>query len=193
MLKIVLLYDSGDEDAKVLHQALRIQANKVGEAYSFDVSRELPAACEGCFGCWTKTPGLCALPRDAGTSYLEKSWDADYIVTVSRILWGAFSMPIKAYTDRLIPTMLPGFKKMSGMMRHRTRYGRIPILLACGYGAASLAEEKTFCDFARAQREQGGVSRESGSFIVPRGASSQALVGDCSKWLAKELTKEPVK
>jgi len=188
-MKTVLLYDSGDEDARVLHQALRAVANRAGEAYSFDVSRELPASCMGCFGCWTKTPGLCVLPRDGGTLYVEKSWDADYIVTISRILWGAFSMPIKAYTDRLIPTMLPGFKRLNGMMRHRPRYDRIPVLLSCGYGAASPAEEKTFNDFSRAQRDQGGVARETGSFVIPRGASSQALSGECAKWLGKELAR----
>jgi len=85
--------------------------------------------------------------------------------------------------------MLPGFKKLNGMMRHRPRYDRIPVLLSCGYGAASPAEEKTFNDFSRAQRDQGGVARETGSFVIPRGASSQALSGDCAKWLGKELAR----
>lgn len=188
-MKTGILYDSSEPESRILYDRIRAEADGAsGEVAVIDVAEGKSAACICCFKCWTKTPGHCILPRDGGTSFPEKFWDAKYIVIVSRITWGGFSAPVKSYLDRLIPILHPYFRKVNGEMHHKLRYRSMPIFLAAGYGARSDGEESTFLGYTAATRDQGGFTRPDGTFIVRRETTAVSSADACADWCRKEIS-----
>lgn len=189
-MKAIILYDSGEKTSRILQEAL---SSKSGvEWISVDVSKKLPSPCVGCFGCWVRTPGSCVLPRDMGTEYYEAMHGAEYVVTLSRITWGGYSMAIKSYTDRLLPLLLPDFRIVNGEMHHKLRYGRMPTFISVGYGARTEAEKATFRKYVEAQRDQSGTERGRGCLIFDGAGGSDFGVKEVApgetvcQWFDKE-------
>lgn len=77
--------------------------------------------CIGCFGCWIKTPGKCIIKDDYSNmgEYLSK---ASELIIVSECFYGSYSPFIKNVLDRSISYILPYFKIVKGLMRHKRRY-----------------------------------------------------------------------
>jgi hypothetical protein len=48
------------------------------------------------------------------------------------VTFGGYSSELKKAVDRLIPLNSPFFKKISGEVHHKPRYGRYPRILAIG-------------------------------------------------------------
>lgn len=189
-MKVGILYDSSEPEARVLHDAIRSEAEKMtADVLSIDTASDKAAPCIGCFGCWIRTPGVCVLRNDGGTDLVAKIWDADYLVFVSRITWGGYSARVKSYADRILPVLHPYFRKVNGEMHHRLRYGKLPVFLAAGYGAKTEAEEETFFEYAASHRDQGGITRASGTFIARRSGDEKSNASACAAWCAKEIAK----
>ena len=76
--------------------------------------------CRGCFSCWIKTPGRCIIEDDVQKlpALIGK---CDELIIVSRMVYGGFSPEVKAYIDRLIPSLLPFFKVKNEKMTHPSR------------------------------------------------------------------------
>ncbi len=66
--------------------------------------------CRGCFCCWNKTPGVCAIPDDAA-EVTQKILDCDCLIWSLPLY--SFGMPslAKAALDRMIPSSLPYMTK----------------------------------------------------------------------------------
>lgn len=190
-MKLGIMYDSSEPESRaLLESAIAVAERSGANAAIIDVSKADSAPCVCCFQCWVKTPGLCVLPRDGGTEYVERFWDCRALVIISRVRWGGYTTRVKSYIDRLIPGLHPYFKKRNGEMHHKFRYDSIPLMLAVGYGAASPGEEATFRAYTQANRNQRGTVRESGTFIVPRGAETAPRAAeDCARWLEAELAE----
>lgn len=77
--------------------------------------------CKGCFSCWIKTPGRCII-EDNAQKLPELISSCNELIIVSRLVYGGFSPDIKAYVDRLIPCLLPFFKKKKNMLYHPYRF-----------------------------------------------------------------------
>jgi hypothetical protein len=77
--------------------------------------------CVGCFGCWIRTPGVCAI-ADRAQGFTAKLGKCEELIVVSRLLFGGPSPEIKAFLDRNIPYLLPYFEVEGGVMRHPRRY-----------------------------------------------------------------------
>jgi multimeric flavodoxin WrbA len=182
-VKTVILYDSSEAQASALYFAIASSAERAGhQVLGLDVRAEEPSPCIGCFNCWMKTPGVCIYRDDAGTRFVREIWNADWLVFVSRITWGGYSASIKAYADRILPVMHPYFRKVNGEMHHKLRYGRLPVILAAGYGARSLVEEKTFAAYAESHRDQGGFRLDSGTYICKSKADDESAAIECAAW-----------
>ncbi|HNY17126.1 MAG TPA: NAD(P)H-dependent oxidoreductase [Treponemataceae bacterium] len=189
-MKVGILYDSTEPESRALFESVRASAEGLANRIEvIDAGSGTSAPCICCFQCWTKTPGVCVLPRDEGTGFVEKFWDADYLVIISRITWGGYSTRIKSFVDRLIPYLHPYFTIRNGEMHHRFRYDSIPLFLAAGYGARTEGEEATFLEVTEANRDQRGDRLEMGTFIVGRDADAVSAAGACGEWLAKEITR----
>ena len=87
--------------------------------------------CMGCFGCWVKTPGICVID-DYGRVLTETIINMDLVVYLTPIVYGGYSSELKKVLDRIIPLLLPFFKKVSGEVHHKERYKTYPEVVALG-------------------------------------------------------------
>jgi multimeric flavodoxin WrbA len=89
-----------------------------------DVRRmqEIPVAwCQGCFECWTHTPGICKID-DAGRSIAEAAAKSDVLVYLTPITFGGYSSELKKALDRSLGVLLPFFKRIDSEAHHAQRY-----------------------------------------------------------------------
>jgi len=82
--------------------------------------------CMGCFNCWIKTPGQCAI-RDDMDELLPKLWGSDIVVFATPLYVDNVTGIMKTFMDRMIPTADPYFAKdAQGECRHVSRSGKAP-------------------------------------------------------------------
>jgi len=101
------------------------------------------APCRGCFACWVKTPGVC-ITDDAGRDLARRLIRSDLAVFVTPITFGGYSYHLKKVVDRLIPLILPYFRRIDGEVHHVARYARYPRLLGIGVGEPTSEEAAIF-------------------------------------------------
>ncbi len=123
-MKALILHGNMKEDAaeNAIHAALCEALRARGwqpEALALAEMRVGP--CVGCFNCWMKTPGHCAI-HDDGPEVARAVANCDALVFLSRVTFGGYSSRLKYAVDRLIPTISPLFEKVGGEMHHRRRY-----------------------------------------------------------------------
>ncbi|KFZ26073.1 MAG: hypothetical protein KQ78_01711 [Candidatus Izimaplasma bacterium HR2] len=81
--------------------------------------------CEGCFECWTKTPGLC-VHFDDMPKILQTIMNSDLTVYISDVKIGFISSELKKVLDKTLPLMHPYFDISHGEVHHKARYDRYP-------------------------------------------------------------------
>jgi Multimeric flavodoxin WrbA len=83
--------------------------------------------CIGCWSCWLKTPGKCALKDQ--TSELYKDYiDSDEVVLLFHTVNGFIDGKGKTFIDRLIPHYLPYIQLSNGECVHKKRYDKYPTM-----------------------------------------------------------------
>lgn len=97
--------------------------------------------CLGCFGCWTKTPGVCVI-RDGYEDMGERLAKCSEAVIISRCYYGGFSPFVKNVLDRSIPYIHPNFQNRNGEMHHKRRYKNTVDLRVFFYGENITAKEQ---------------------------------------------------
>lgn len=117
--------------------------------------------CLGCFGCWTKEPGICIL-EDRYRKNGALLGSAKEVHIVSRCFYGGFSPFIKNVLDRSISYVHPDFCLRQGRTHHRLRYHPPFSLRLWFYGRSiTAAERATAKKLARANSINMGCSLES--------------------------------
>lgn len=153
------------------------------------------AWCQGCFECWTHTPGSCRIGDD-GRTLAAEFVQADAVVLVTRATCGGYDARVKGIVDRLLGTVLPFFVQVDGETHHAARYDRLPALgVAALLDGPDAAAERTLrvvvarnalnlgapshevlvldhpaCDTALAAAARGFAGRLLGAPAVPRRA-----------------------
>ncbi|MCR4952014.1 MAG: hypothetical protein K6A40_11900 [Solobacterium sp.] len=98
--------------------------------------------CPGCFSCWTKTPGRCAVHDGYETmGYLLHH--AEKIQIISRLTYGGFSPFVKNVFDRSLAYVLPFFEVTGRETHHQKRYDDDKAFSFLFYGSDLSQEEKT--------------------------------------------------
>ena len=111
---------------------------------TYDIQTQDMHYCVGCFGCWVKTPGECVF-KDISSDINKAYIGSDITIFVSPIKYGCYTPVIRRTLDRMIPNILPFFKKIHGELHHAPRYRKYPGFVAFGYGEdITLEEEDTF-------------------------------------------------
>ena len=91
--------------------------------------------CMGCFACWFKTPGKCAIIDDM-QDLLDRYLRSDVVVFASPIYVGSVTGIMKDFIDRLLPLFDPRLQiDDKGRNYHLSRYEHSPdvvILSNCG-------------------------------------------------------------
>jgi len=149
-MRILLLCDrkSAQDDVQMLAALQGLLESFGHEVQVLVMSNDELKPCIGCYSCWLKTPGMCAITQDEANSIASKAMNADALVLLTEIVFGGFSADIKAYLDRSIQNILPRFEMYQGEMHHPKRYERFPIWVALGYGEVNDAEKQTFVHLA---------------------------------------------
>jgi multimeric flavodoxin WrbA len=103
---------------------------------TFDLEAMTIKPCVGCFACWLKHPGTCAIKDDA-EEYVRAFVASDAVVWISPVTFGGVSSALKKALDRTIPSILPFFVETRGEIHHPQRYEKRRRLLAFGTLAAT--------------------------------------------------------
>ena len=91
---------------------------------------EIPP-CNGDFGCWTVTPGVCVQPgphREIARELIQ----SDLVVWLTPVTFGGYSSALKLQLDHCAPLVAPWFTTVDGETHHVPRYERFPSVLAVG-------------------------------------------------------------
>ena len=105
--------------------------------------------CCGCFSCWLKTPGTCALDDELKDMGRLLS-DCEELVVVSRCVFGGYSPDVKKVFDRSIAYVSPFFERRMGNMHHRRRYFNDIEMSVFFYGECGEEEKLTAQQLVRA-------------------------------------------
>ena len=81
--------------------------------------------CLGCWTCWWKTPGRCAIEDDADKIF-KSVINSDFIIFASPLMAGFTSSALKKITDRLIVLLHPYIQLINGESHHKKRYNKYP-------------------------------------------------------------------
>ena len=97
--------------------------------------------CNGCFGCWLKTPGRCLIMDEYQKvgELLSKVTD---LVLVSRCTFGGYSSFVKGILERTNAYLLPFLQVRGGKMRQKPRYKNHLQIKAVFYGSGMTEQEK---------------------------------------------------
>lgn len=132
---------------------------------AFDLDGMAIKPCRGCFACWLKHPGTCAI-KDDEELILKAMAGSDAQVWITPVTFGGYSPALKKALDRSIPNILPFFVKVHGEVHHPQRYEGRRSLLAFGALPSPDAEaERIFHSLAqRNALNLGSVMTESRVF-----------------------------
>ncbi|MCH5353538.1 MAG: NAD(P)H-dependent oxidoreductase [Acutalibacter sp.] len=96
--------------------------------------------CLGCFVCWSKTPGKCAVTDDM-TELLQKLLRADVVIWSFPLYYYSLPSRLKMVVDRQLPLTLPFMDGDAGAGGHRPRYDmshrRNVVISTCGFYTAA--------------------------------------------------------
>lgn len=85
-------------------------------------------ACLGCWNCWLKTPGKCAIKDQMAESYRDYV-NSDTVILLMDTAQGFINHQAKAFLDRTIPHYHPYIEIVDGECHHVARYQRYPDLV----------------------------------------------------------------
>ena len=97
--------------------------------------------CIGCFTCWTKTPGKCALKDDMALELLPKYLECDMCVLATPLYHYNLNAQMKAFLERTLPIIEPFFVFENGVTTHPTRQ---PIPATVVLSGAAFPEASVF-------------------------------------------------
>jgi hypothetical protein len=98
---------------------------KVNSVDLFSLAEMHIKYCRGCWTCWWKTPGICAIKDDAPEIF-KSAINSDLLVFSSPVTAGFTSSVLKKITDRLIVLLHPYIMIREKECHHRKRYDRYP-------------------------------------------------------------------
>lgn len=118
--------DYEEEIIKIAYDTIKEELESVGWSLNYFLLRDTKIApCLGCFSCWIKTPGICAID-DAGRNIARLAAQSDLWVFLTPLKFGGYSSDLKKAVDRLLPLLLPPFIKINGYTYHPWRSDKHP-------------------------------------------------------------------
>ncbi|MBS3749099.1 MAG: NAD(P)H-dependent oxidoreductase [Candidatus Thermoplasmatota archaeon] len=135
MKTIITLFQSDNHSDSFLSKIAK-EINTIIESNdctlnTIDLNKLTIKPCQGCFQCWTKTPGSCIL-NDDGNIITKAYMNSDIVIFLSRIRFGGYDSLMKCAFDRMIPTILPFFCQHQEETHHKKRYETYPSIISIG-------------------------------------------------------------
>ena len=134
-----------EEEIDTLYSSIIEKIEEKGFEIESIILRDINiAACQGCFDCWVRSPGVCRTD-DYGRDVAKKMVQSNLIVHFTPITFGGYSSELKKVIDRFIPTISPLFTKRKGETHHIHRYQNRASIIAVGFlDNPDEEQEKTF-------------------------------------------------
>ena len=144
--------------------------------------------CTGCFGCWTKTPGVCVID-DFGRELARKVIQCDLMIYLTPITFGGYSSELKKAVDRFAcPMLLPFFSKIDGEVHHKARYKPLPRLI--GIGVLPRPEEESERIFAKlVERNAINLHSPAAHSVVYYHSQDREQIGEGLRSLLRSMRK----
>ena len=146
----VLILDGGPRDARgaacrKIAAAAAAEARLKGHAVTaFELDALDIKPCRGCFACWLKHPGTCAI-KDDQEQVLRAMAAGDLLVWITPLTFGGYSPVLKRSLDRSIPNILPFFTVRHAEVHHPPRYKkRLGLIVLGTLPAADPEAERIF-------------------------------------------------
>lgn len=136
----------------VIHDLPEEEFAKLGFSeteYTVIPAKEKAAFCQGCFGCWMKTPGKCVY-KDRLQYIGTITANSEEIIVISRCCYGGYSPEVKRVFDRAVSESLPFFTYRAWRIHHPSRYKNKPSLSVYLYGDISDYEKEVAAKLVRA-------------------------------------------
>lgn len=130
MRKITILNGCSDGTHSDFENLLSAQIEKHLDTHSVEIFtlRDMKIGyCTGCWDCWVKTPGLCAL-KDDMPKILKSVAASDRTIFLSPVSMDFVTSQIKKTCDRMIPLVHPYVEVYHGEFHHKNRYESYPEL-----------------------------------------------------------------
>jgi multimeric flavodoxin WrbA len=120
----------------VMVEAFLAGAREAGaETENVFLARKKIHPCTGCFTCWLKTPGKCAIHDDMA-ELLSKTYASDLVIFAMPVYVDNVTGIMKNFMDRMIPAADPHFEKdAGGECRHNinSKVPKIMVISNCGF------------------------------------------------------------
>lgn len=157
----VMLVNGIDDDSKwTSHEdtlkALIEELKEEGLTVESFVVRDMKLNyCQGCWDCWTKTPGICFI-KDDGEEYLKALNESDCILFCSPVKAGFITTETKKALDRFIPNIMPYISIYKKECHHLQRYPKqdkkLGIVLIDDGNITTKTSKMIFNNFDRIQK-----------------------------------------
>lgn len=95
------------------------------QVHLFNLSKMNLRYCTGCWSCWWKTPGECAI-KDGADEIFRSVISSDFLIFASPLVAGFTSSALKKVQDRLIVLLHPYIQLINGESHHKKRDERYP-------------------------------------------------------------------
>ncbi len=139
--------------------------------------------CQGCYTCWTKTPGRCRLKDDMSRILFPKWQEADIVIYSSPLYYRGFVAQLQAVVERTLPSYKP-FVISDGERSHHPARIKIPdfvILSVAGF--PDMKEFDLLSDWSKTNFD-GEASKLLAEIYRP---GSQALTQKQNESVAEEI------
>ncbi len=158
-MRATIIYEAINDCSLSIPLNTALTQNFTYPTYSLiEINKDDIKPCIGCFGCWTKTPGQCIIQDDIISKTNPAFVQSDYVILVSSIHYGCYSATMKRVLDRIIPNILPFFRKYKNEMHHETRYKNMAKQIIIAYGDNLIpAEKETFIKLTKANATNMGI------------------------------------
>lgn len=165
----LILYDFGLED--------REREGQVGQDFYFP-AQPVVARCMGCFGCWMKTPGRCVI-QDRASVLPELLKECREVVIISPILYGGYSVAVKAAMERCIGYVLPYLRIVQGEMHHQLRYDHPFRLTVFFYGGCTPQQQQIAQQLPKANGLNLGAQQYEVRFLETADQAKEVIGWKC--------------
>lgn len=115
----------GDQESKTALLLSRLTAGMTeagAQVETIELRSKKVNPCQGCFTCWTRTPGVCMQPDDMTNELFPKWRDADLVVYASPLYHYTFNAVMKNFIERTLPFAEPYIVERDRFWGHPARF-----------------------------------------------------------------------
>lgn len=130
-MKITILNGNSDPQNtafdEYLTQLSRVLTDSSHQVTNLNLRQMNIQNCNGCFGCWVKTPGECVI-QDDSLNMRQAVIQSDFTLYASPLKMGYASALLKKAMDKSVPLIHPYFALVNNEIHHQARYRHYPVV-----------------------------------------------------------------